>query len=227
MPANARKYFGDLIHRYLLLFYKRKWQSKEKFIKSWRFYWYNQVMPDGKFYQAQTVKFRCEAEPHILANLGTDILSRFWKENHNQSRSLYLEKYFSVAINVWQITGRWDRIEKKDEGYVIVDYKSGIFLPEPNDGWLEKNIQFTAYSLAFREVFGVKEKRIDLYHLRTGKRLTTYRTEKDYQQFFEKLTEMEQRLQEKDFSSTGGFYCQWCDFLDYCQENHPVFGRKS
>lgn len=226
MPANAYKYFGNLIHRFTYLFYKKNWKSREKFLKAWKFYWYNQVMPDGKFYQPGQVKFRCKGEPYIFARTGIDILNRFWDDNYGRPKPFHVEKSFSKEINGWSFNGRWDRIEKTEEDYSIIDYKSDKELPGPNDYLLRRNIQFTIYSLVFREVFGIKENKIEFYHLPTGKRVPTFRTEEDYQYLFQKLMEAEKDIRKKKFSSFVGFHCRWCDFEDYCQENNPDFDKK-
>lgn len=167
--------------------------------------------------------------------LGTNILKMFYNKHKNLSQPFVKEYSFGVKkdepveINGHLVRGVFDRIDKVDEehiirnkeiekGYYLTDYKTDKSSPGGNSFILHRNIQFTLYSYVFEKLFGEKEKAILYYHLRTGKRFETHRSEKDYDYLKRTLDKVAEGIIKNKFEPFYGFHCSFCDYMPACEK---------
>jgi CRISPR/Cas system-associated exonuclease Cas4 (RecB family) len=154
--------------------------------------------------------------PQIRTNEaeGTDILGRYWKKvekGYITKTPFAVEKEFKLDIAGTKIVGKIDKIEKTDEGYVVIDYKTGR--KEPDEWFLRHNLQFTAYWWACKEIYGEYPVKAVWHHLRTNKFIETVRDEWDIEQL-KRMVENAVKMQEQDIRHRiyHEQICNWCDF---------------
>ena len=102
--------------------------------------------------------------------IGREALARFYKdEEKRNSKPKFIEKEFSFVIGDNKITGRFDRIDERDDGAVIMDFKtSEIKTQKDADKRVKENKQLVLYGLAYQHIFGVLPSAVELYFLESG-----------------------------------------------------------
>lgn len=91
------------------------------------------------------------------------------------------EQEFKIPYEGINIIGKIDKVEyTPQDGYTIIDYKSGA--KEPDLWFLRHNMQLTAYAWACQEMYGELPRKLVWHHLRNGKLLETQRTQEDIDQ---------------------------------------------
>lgn len=172
---------------------------------------------------------RLELEPYLYGLLAMKILSQFYDKNFaSKENVLYHEKQTRQDFEGFKILGKFDRIEKTEQGIEIIDYKTSKESPENSpeiEFVLHHSVQFTSYSKVFRLWQGIKEARLQLYHLRSGKLFETKRSEKDYDYLHQLIRTTNKRIIEGDFTPFYGFHCKICDYIIPCNERRIGVGE--
>lgn len=122
------------------------------------------------------------------------------------------EQGFKIPFEGIEVVGRIDKVEySPEEGYTIIDYKSGG--KEPDPWFLRHNLQLTAYAWACLELYGELPRKLVWHHLRNGKRLQTVRTMDDIAQLQKMISNA--LLMEKNNIRHRIFHekiCEWCPY---------------
>ena len=113
-----------------------------------------------------------EHEERMLAK-GRAALRRFVeREAASSVRALAVETEFRFKVNGDVVVGRWDRIDERPEGIVLVDYKtSDVEETEKADERAERSLregQLGLYALAYIESRQVMPARVELRFVDTG-----------------------------------------------------------
>ncbi|MBI5754752.1 ATP-dependent helicase, partial [Candidatus Peregrinibacteria bacterium] len=111
------------------------------------------------------------------------------------------------------ISGRIDRIDKLEDGYEVIDYKTGRLKKESD---LKKDLQLSIYALACRDIFGISASKLSLYFLEDNVKVSATRTAEDLEKTKEQLLEIAENMQNSDFPATPGYKCQFCDYRLLC-----------
>jgi len=104
---------------------------------------------------------------------GRGTLRRFvQREEARRQVPLAIERDFRFKLGQDLVAGRWDRIDDRPEGIVLVDYKtSEVEDPEKAAERAKSDLkdgQLGLYALAYREMFGVLPARAELHFVGTG-----------------------------------------------------------
>ena len=104
---------------------------------------------------------------------GRDTLRRFVeREEASRQVPLAIERDFRFKLDADLVVGRWDRIDERREGIVLVDYKtSEIGDPEKAAERAKHDLkdgQLGLYALAYRETTGVPPARAELHFVGPG-----------------------------------------------------------
>jgi len=110
------------------------------------------------------------------------IIKNFFRKNdHKDVTILGLETPFEISLNdnneVHIVSGIIDRIQKTEERYEIMDYKTGKRLPSQSK--VDQNNQLSIYALAFLDKWpniNIKDLDLSLYFLKFGEIIKTKRT---------------------------------------------------
>jgi DNA helicase-2/ATP-dependent DNA helicase PcrA len=109
---------------------------------------------------------------------GRDALRRFVARAEREPVPLAVERSFKFRIGPTTVQGRWDRVDERDEGIVLVDYKtSEMEDPAEADKRAQDDVkkgQLGLYALAYREMYGVTPAAAELHFVGPG---TTGRAE--------------------------------------------------
>lgn len=152
---------------------------------------------------------------------GVDMLGKYYDQmeaGYIAEHPLAVEKEFRLPIAGIDIVGKIDKVERTPEGLVVTDYKSGS--KKPDDWFLRRNLQFTAYYWACYEVYGEYPVAVQWHHLRTGQILSSIRDEFDIEQL-KRIVEAAVHMQDVDlrYRVYHEQICGWCDYSgDVCDD---------
>ena len=168
------------------------------------------------------VAFESDESAGALKDEGLAIVAAHHREIAPAVQPLLVEKSFRVSLGAdfpYELVGVWDLIEQDG---TVCDNKAYAKTPRQQD--LDRDLQFTIYSLAYRATFGEIEKglRVDaVIKHQTPKaiQLPTRRTNRDCQWLLGLIEEVARAMdQQTFFPNPNGWHCapRFCGFWDRC-----------
>ncbi len=155
---------------------------------------------------------------------GIQMLQKYYAENNiSQANIVALESRFQFDVGPESerhtLSGIIDRIDKTDEGYEIIDYKTSKKLPSQAD--VDGNMQLTIYARAFLERYpaernNLKNVTVSLYFLKHGVKLSSKRTLDDFVHMEEEVLQAVADIKAEKFEPTVSPLCAWCGFQRLC-----------
>jgi len=178
---------------YLLKIYEKNWIGE----------WYENKSQKDEYYK-----------------LGKKIVKDFYQEFTKDppkilkiNNSLALEMPFNLKIGENTIFGVIDRIDEKEGGVAIIDYKTGKS-KEKLTG--EDKEQLLIYQIAAEEILKLKPKELIYSYLNDGKKASFLGSDKEKEQLKEKIKLAIENIKKSNFKATPGWQCGFCDFKDIC-----------
>ncbi len=153
--------------------------------------------------------------------LGKKIVKDFYSEFSKNppkvlkiNNVLALEIPFSLKIGDNILRGRIDRIDEKQGGIVIIDYKTGNSKEKLA---LDDKEQLLIYQIAAEEIFKINPKELVYHYLNNNKKASFLGSEKEKNKMKEKIIQEIEEIKKSDFKPTPGWQCAFCDFKDICE----------
>ncbi|GAF88025.1 unnamed protein product, partial [marine sediment metagenome] len=107
-----------------------------------------------------------------------------------------------------------DRVDKTDQGFEIVDYKTADKVASQKK--VDKDEQLTIYALAAKEALKIEPTSLALYFLKQNKKVTTKRTKEQLEKEKERVVETAEAIRKSKFPAKPGILCHYCDFRNIC-----------
>lgn len=179
---------------------------------------YTRLTLDDNFFATYPQIKKAQAE-------GVDMLTKYYDQmeaGYIDPNPLAVEAEFRLPIAGIDIVGKIDKVERTPEGLVVTDYKSGS--KKPDDWFLRRNLQFTAYYWACKTIYGEYPVAVQWHHLRTGQILSSIRDEFDIEQLT-RIVEAAVHMQDVDlrYRVYHEQICGWCDYSGAngaCDDEH-------
>lgn len=168
-----------------------------------------------------------EERPLYLAE-GERMLKTFYAKNAPWNFSVVdLESRFEVLIDdprrgeTHVLAGRIDRIDKTEDGYEVIDYKTSRRMPSQRD--VDENLQLSLYALGLSRRWPHLEPdaiRLSLYFVKHGEKLSTRRTEEAMAEtvhdVLDTVTEIQGQIASGGFHPVPGPHCSFCPYRNIC-----------
>lgn len=213
-PKSKEAVFGTLIHSTMKFIHDPALlsptleQALDHFSKNWN----SEIWTD-------------EIEERTAFSQGVGMIQRYYQDNRpSEARVIALESRFGIEINGENntkhvLSGIIDRIDKTEDGYEIIDYKTARKMPSQEK--VDTDLQLTIYLRAFLERYPAEKKNIDkitvsLYYLKHGVKLSSTRTEADLKVLDETVLEVVRDIEAKKFDPILSPLCDWCGFQPVC-----------
>lgn len=151
--------------------------------------------------------------------VGQDALVSFFKkEEKSKVIPKFIEKDFSFMFEDNKITGRFDRVDEDKEGAVIIDFKTSEIDTQKNaDKRVKDSLQLRLYALAYKNIFGVLPKRVELHFLESGIIGGIELKEDDLQEIKDNILQVAAGIRKQDFTATPGYMaCTYCAYNQIC-----------
>ena len=138
-------------------------------------------------------------------------------ENHGEPIAIDYE--YEVKVGRHTLIGTLDLVRVMNNVVEIVDWK---FDERAALTHLRNDLEITAASMAFRQLFGYTEERIVFYGLTSGKSQETKRDEKDYRALEMIMDNVERAIKHDIFFPVLNFKCLECPFERHCAQKKWV-----
>jgi DNA helicase-2/ATP-dependent DNA helicase PcrA len=206
--------YGQAMHHALQVHYRQElqgWPASEAdllaaFAESWR--------PEG---------FLTREHEEARFAAGQESLRRFHaRDARSPHRPAAIEREFRFQRNNVRLQGRFDRIDLRPEGPVIVDFKtSDVRDEEAAAKRAEENLQLRIYALAYRETYGVRPAAGELHFVETGLVGRLPVTESVVAEAESAIDEAANGIRRRDYHAEPGYAsCQMCAFRAVCPSRY-------
>lgn len=174
--------------------------------------------------------FEDENEERAAFSQGIRIIQDYYRENNPADfKVVDLESRFQIEIgsedNRHTVAGIIDRIDKTDEGYEIIDYKTNKKMPSQEK--VDNDLQLSVYLKAFlkrypKEIESLDKIKVSLYFLRHGVKLTSNRTLEQLEKSEQLFLEVIKLIESEKFEPNVSPLCSWCSYQKIC----PMWSHK-
>lgn len=174
--------------------------------------------------------FDSEQEERAAFTQGVKIIQDYYKRNNPADYNIVnLESRFAIEIGQGDdkhvVSGIIDRIDRTEDGFEIIDYKTGKKMPTQKD--VEENVQLSVYLQAFlsqypEEAGNLSKLKVSLYYLKHGMKLSATRTEEQLKANEQLFLDTIKLIQEGKFEPNVSPLCDWCGY----QKNCPMWRHK-
>ena len=128
------------------------------------------------------------------------------------SQTYAVEKEFNYVLNNSILTGRYDLIIK-DDGYVIIDFKTG----KPHD-YINTDFQLGLYSMVATEYLGLQVERAITFYVEHEVEAEYQMSSKSHGQVKSKYESTVKAIRAQEFSATPGPVCVRCEYRYMCPD---------
>lgn len=150
---------------------------------------------------------------------GKNIIRDFYVKHKNENiKAVYLEKNFKFKISgesEYSFRGAIDRIDEYDDGFKIIDYKTGK--PKQKLSFNEKK-QLLIYQLAGEQILDRPIKKLSFYYLDDNSEVEFLGTEKELIKVREQTAKTIDEISCNSFPLKPSTLCSYCDFSSICDK---------
>lgn len=214
-PKSKEAVFGTLIHSTLkfihtpALLQPKLEEALDFFSKNWN-----------------ADVFENEMEERASFSQGVAIIQDYYKKNNPADSNIVdLESRFAIEIADPQkntnhiVSGIIDRIDKTEDGYEIIDYKTTKKMPSQEK--VDNDLQLSVYLNAFLSRYPKEAERLDkitvsLYYLKHGVKLSSTRTKEQLQSANKIFLDVASAIEEGKFQPNVTPLCDWCGYQKLC-----------
>ena len=171
-----------------------------------------------------SVVFADEIEERAAFSQGVGIIQDYYKKNDPARANIVdLESRFNIELNdakeTHTVAGIIDRIDKTDDGYEIIDYKTTKKMPSQEK--VDNDIQLSIYLQAFlarypKETENLDKIKVSLYYLKHGVKLTSTRTLEQLKKSEQLFLDTIKIIESGKFEPVISPLCDWCGYQNRC-----------
>ncbi len=150
---------------------------------------------------------------------GIAALRLFHAQEIGQKPPDLVEQRFSFPIGRDRVVGRWDRVDREDEGAVVVDYKSTVIDPDSDEPQRRANqdLQLRVYALAYQRSYGMLPVHAVLHFLESGARGVIQPSDADASIAATVIASTAAKIRDRQFGPTPSpRVCGECPFERIC-----------
>jgi RecB family exonuclease len=220
-PKSKEAVFGTIIHETLKFIHAPGIlsptldQAMEHFSNSW-----NPAVFDN------------EDEERAAFSQGVRMIQDYYTKNRPQDFNIVdLESRFqieiseenspssSVGVKNHIVSGIIDRIDKTEDGFEIIDYKTTKKMPAQEK--VDEDVQLSVYLLAFlsrypKEIEHLDKLTVSLYFLKHGVKLSAGRTLEQLEKSKQLFLDIIHLIEEGKFEPNVSPLCDWCGYQNIC-----------
>lgn len=168
--------------------------------------------------------FDSEQEERAAFSQGIKIIQEYYQKNDPKNFNIIdLESRFQIEIGSPEekhiVSGIIDRIDKTEDGYEIIDYKTTKKMPSQEK--VDNNLQLSVYLKAFltrypKETENLDKVKVSLYYLKHGVKLTSERTLEQLRKSEQLFLDTIKIIEVGKFEPAVSPLCDWCGYQNLC-----------
>ncbi|EKE18664.1 MAG: hypothetical protein ACD_9C00266G0003 [uncultured bacterium] len=170
--------------------------------------------------------FENELEERSAFSMGVAMIQEYYKKNNLSDFNIVdLESRFAIEIKNPKngdnhiVSGIIDRIDKTENGYEIIDYKTTKKMPSQDK--VDNDLQLSVYLNAFlarypKEVANLEKITVSLYYLKHGVKLSSTRTLEQLKTAKQLFLDVIEQIEKGEFEPNITPLCDWCGFQKFC-----------
>jgi RecB family exonuclease len=170
--------------------------------------------------------FENELEERSAFSQGVAMIQDYYKKNNIADYNIVdLESRFAIEIDSPDdkgkhiVSGIIDRIDKTEDGYEIIDYKTTKKMPSQEK--VDNDLQLSVYLNAFlsrypKEIKNIDKITVSLYYLKHGVKLSSTRTLEQLKNAEKLFLEVIAAIEEGKFEPNVTPLCDWCGYQKLC-----------
>ncbi|RAY13281.1 recombinase RecB [Actinomadura craniellae] len=149
-----------------------------------------------------------------------------------------VERTVATRTDRIAVSGRIDRLDARGPELVVVDYKTGRWVPDSDDA--RGSLALAIYAVAASRVLRRSCHRVELHHLPSGETAVWEHTDESLSRHIGRAEqiageaaaadaayrERPDEVREELFPPRTGSLCSWCDFARHCPEGLAAAPRK-
>ncbi len=150
---------------------------------------------------------------------GKEALAKFFQDEEKSGVApTYVEKEFCFFIDNNRVIGRWDRVDEREDGTRIIDFKSSqVHSQKDADKRTKDSLQLHIYALAYQRTFGKVPGSVELHFLGSGLVGRHDVTEADMQDAAERISDAARGIRARAFDAAPEYMsCQYCAYNGIC-----------
>lgn len=167
----------------------------------------------------QPVGFLSREHEEMRLEAGRSVLRRFVVQEEDRGVTpAAVERPFTFLLETTKVIGRWDRVDERDGGAAIIDYKSSaVHNQKDADRKAKESLQLAIYALAYTQMHGRLPESVELHFLESGLVGSARKTDVDLGQVQATIAEVARGIRVRDFHATPGYLqCSYCAFREIC-----------
>jgi len=163
--------------------------------------------------------FLSREHEELRKKAGREALQRFYeREESSGYKPAFLEKSFKWQQEKIKFTGRWDRVDVRGGGAVIIDFKATeVKNQKEADKRTTESLQMDLYALSFAKTQPLPFLEAQLYFLESDIIGHARKEEKELERAWRKIKETEEGLRSQNFTAKPDWHnCSYCEFKTIC-----------
>jgi len=170
--------------------------------------------------------FRDESQSLAWGDRAADMVARYVAALDPEQVPVGIERTVGMATDALAFSGRIDRLDRRDDGLVVVDYKTGRHVLSTDD--TRGSLALALYALAAARTLRSRCVRVELHHLPTGDVHAWDHTEQTLARHLQRAHDLAAEIQAaREFPAQPGPMCGWCDFSAHCPEGRAAAAPKA
>ncbi|MGB8953129.1 MAG: ATP-dependent DNA helicase [Candidatus Aminicenantales bacterium] len=206
--------FGRVLHN-TIHFYLQKKMAGQRIAVEGFFEEYNRGWINAGYLSREHEEMRRQA--------GRKALELFYaREESSGCVPAFLEKRFKWQQERIRFIGRWDRIDFRPEGAVIVDFKATEIKGQKEaDRRASESLQMDLYALSFLKTQKSEPAATELYFLESDIIGRARKGENELKRAMEKILETEEGIRTQEFGARPDWHnCSYCEFKTICPSTY-------
>jgi hypothetical protein len=169
--------------------------------------------------------FRDDAQSQAWCDRAADMVERYVAGVDPEQVPVGIERTVGMATGRLAFSGRIDRLDRRGDELVVVDYKTGRHVLSTDD--TRGSLALALYALAAARTLRTPCVRVELHHLPTGEVHAWEHTEQTLDRHLQRAHGLAAEIQAaEEFPAQPGPMCGWCDFAAHCPEGRAAAAPK-
>jgi RecB family exonuclease len=181
--------------------------------------------------------FRDDAQAADWRERAAGMVERYTAELDPTEEPIGVERTVALKTDRLAVSGRIDRLDRRGDELVVVDYKTGRHVLSTDDA--RGSLALALYAIGAARTMRRSCTKVELHHLPSGEVVVWEHTEETLARHLGRAHEIAQEAVEAQAAAAGhgdldaafpprpGSLCTWCDFVQHCPEGQAASPQRT